>query len=57
MEQITSISPMIDRNPRDYQDLSIPSTVATLLGVTGWYGAELAYRHKIGVVGSSSRSE
>ena len=30
--------------------------VATLLGVTGWYGAELAYRHKIGVVGSSSRS-
>ncbi len=31
--------------------------VATLLGVTGWYGAELAYRHKIGVIGSSSRYE
>jgi uncharacterized membrane protein len=31
--------------------------VATLLGVTGWYGAELAYRHKIGVVGGSSRYE
>jgi uncharacterized membrane protein len=31
--------------------------VATILGVTGWYGAELAYRHKIGVVGSSSRYE
>ena len=31
--------------------------VATLLGVTGWYGAELAYRHKVGVIGSSSRSE
>lgn len=31
--------------------------VATLLGVTGWYGAELAYRHKVGVVGSSTRNE
>ena len=57
MERITSIPPMIDRNPTDYQDLSIPSTVATLLGVTGWYGAELAYRHKVGVIGSSSRAE
>jgi uncharacterized membrane protein len=31
--------------------------VATSLGVTGWYGAELAYRHKIAVIGSSSRYE
>jgi uncharacterized membrane protein len=26
--------------------------VATLLAVGGWYGGELSYRHKIGVVGS-----
>jgi uncharacterized membrane protein len=31
--------------------------VSTILGVTGWYGAELAYRHKVGVIGSSSRYE
>lgn len=31
--------------------------VATLLGVTGWYGAELIYRHKVAVIGYSSRHE
>jgi uncharacterized membrane protein len=31
-------------------------TVALMLGITGWYGGELAYRHKVGVIGSSSRS-
>jgi uncharacterized membrane protein len=25
--------------------------VATALGVTGWYGAELVYRHKVAVIG------
>lgn len=25
--------------------------IATLLGVTGWYGAELVYRHKVAVIG------
>jgi len=25
--------------------------VASLLGVTGWYGAELIYRHKVAVIG------
>lgn len=25
--------------------------VATILGVTGWYGAELIYRHKVAVIG------
>ena len=25
--------------------------VATLLGITGWYGAELIYRHKVAVIG------
>jgi uncharacterized membrane protein len=29
--------------------------VASLLGLTGWYGAELAYRHKVAVIGTSSR--
>jgi uncharacterized membrane protein len=31
--------------------------VATLLGITGWYGAELIYRHKIAVIGYNSRRE
>lgn len=31
--------------------------VAALLGITGWYGAELIYRHKIAVIGYSSRHE
>lgn len=25
--------------------------VATVLGITGWYGAELIYRHKVAVIG------
>lgn len=29
----------------------LSGVTAALLGVTGWYGGELAYRHKIGVVG------
>ncbi len=29
--------------------------VATLLGLSGWYGAELIYRHKVAVIGYSSR--
>jgi len=31
--------------------------VALVLGVTGWYGAELVYRHKVAVIGYSSRRE
>jgi uncharacterized membrane protein len=31
--------------------------VATLLGITGWYGAELIYRHKVAVIGYNSRNE
>jgi uncharacterized membrane protein len=31
--------------------------VATLLGITGWYGAELIYRHKVAVIGYTSRQE
>lgn len=35
--------------------LIISTIVGTLTSVSGWYGAELSYRHKIGVVGSGSR--
>jgi uncharacterized membrane protein len=31
--------------------------VSALLGITGWYGAELIYRHKVAVIGYSSRTE
>ncbi len=31
--------------------LILSAIVATLLGVTGWYGAELIYRHKVAVIG------
>ncbi len=31
--------------------------VAALLGITGWYGAELIYRHKVAVIGYNSRQE
>ena len=37
--------------------LIISLIVASLLGITGWYGAELIYRHKIAVIGYSSRRE
>lgn len=35
----------------------ISAVVATLLAVTGWYGAELIYRHKVAVIGTSTRRE
>jgi uncharacterized membrane protein len=31
--------------------------VATLLGLSGWYGAELIYRHKIAVIGYGNPNE
>jgi uncharacterized membrane protein len=37
--------------------LAISMIVAALLGVTGWYGAELIYRHKVAVIGYNSRRE
>lgn len=37
--------------------LIISLVVATLLGITGWYGAELIYRHKVAVIGYNSRHE
>jgi uncharacterized membrane protein len=35
----------------------ISLVVASLLGITGWFGAELIYRHKVAVIGTSSRNE
>ncbi|WP_295615326.1 DUF2231 domain-containing protein [Chamaesiphon sp. GL140_3_metabinner_50] len=35
----------------------ISVVVASLLAVSGWFGAELIYRHKIAVIGDSSRYE
>lgn len=35
--------------------LIISTVVATLLGIGGWFGGELIYRHKIGVIGYGSR--
>lgn len=37
--------------------LVISTIVGTLTSVSGWFGAELSYRHKIGVVGAGSRTE
>jgi uncharacterized membrane protein len=35
----------------------ISAIVASLLGITGWFGAELIYRHKVSVIGTSDRHE
>jgi uncharacterized membrane protein len=37
--------------------LIVSLVVASLLGITGWYGAELIYRHKVAVIGASERHE
>ncbi|KOP22974.1 hypothetical protein AMR41_29280 [Hapalosiphon sp. MRB220] len=34
--------------------LVISVIVATLLGISGWYGGELVYRHKISVIGNGN---
>jgi uncharacterized membrane protein len=39
------------------QGIILSILVSAILGVTGWYGGELAYRHKVGVVGRGSRRE
>ncbi len=35
--------------------LVLSLVVGTLTSLTGWFGAELSYRHKIGVVGAGSK--
>jgi uncharacterized membrane protein len=37
--------------------LVISLIVGTLTSISGWYGAELSYRHKIGVVGPGSKEQ
>jgi uncharacterized membrane protein len=37
--------------------LILSLVVASLLALTGWYGAELIYRHKVAVIGMNSRRE
>lgn len=37
--------------------LGLSLIVSLLLAVTGWYGAELIYRHKVAVIGYNSRRE
>ncbi len=37
--------------------LIISLVVASLLAITGWFGAELVYRHKVAVIGESDRRE
>ncbi|HEY9873035.1 MAG TPA: DUF2231 domain-containing protein [Candidatus Obscuribacterales bacterium] len=34
-----------------YLGLGLSVIVATILGLSGWYGAELIYRHKVAVIG------
>lgn len=42
--------------PIVYTGLAISVVVATLLGITGWFGGELSFRHKIGVIGPTSHN-
>lgn len=37
--------------------LVLSTIVGTLTSISGWFGAELSYRHKIGVVGAGSRTQ
>lgn len=36
--------------------LALSAVVAFILLITGWYGGELAYRYKIGVIGNDPRT-
>lgn len=40
-----------------YTGLIISAVVATLLGIGGWFGGELIYRHKIAVIGYGDRDQ
>ncbi len=42
--------------PIVFTGLAISLVVATLLGITGWFGGELSFRHKIGVIGPTSHN-
>ncbi|HEY9674619.1 MAG TPA: DUF2231 domain-containing protein [Waterburya sp.] len=40
-----------------FTGLIISVIVATLLGISGWYGGELVYRHKIAVIGYGDQNQ
>lgn len=42
--------------PIVFTGLALSIVVAALLGVTGWFGGELSFRHKVGVIGPSSHN-
>lgn len=42
--------------PIVFTGLALSIFVASLLGVTGWFGGELSFRHKVGVIGPSSQN-
>lgn len=42
--------------PIVFTGLGLSIVVASLLGVTGWFGGELSFRHKVGVIGPSSQN-
>jgi len=42
--------------PIVYTGLAISVVVASLLGITGWFGGELSFRHKVGVIGPTSHN-
>ena len=43
--------------PIVFTGLALSIVVASLLGVTGWFGGELSFRHKVGVIGPSSHNQ
>lgn len=48
-----NIPPILESKESDYLSSLV---VATLLAVGGWYGGELSFRHKIGVIGTDRSS-
>ncbi|MCU0546517.1 MAG: DUF2231 domain-containing protein [Oscillatoriaceae cyanobacterium Prado104] len=40
-----------------YTGLIISIVVGALLGITGWFGGELTFRHKVGVIGPTSQNQ
>ncbi len=42
--------------PIVFTGLALSVVVASLLGVTGWFGGELSFRHKVGVIGPTSQN-
>lgn len=43
--------------PIVFTGLALSIVVATLLGITGWFGGELTFRHKVGVIGPTSQNQ